>query len=240
MTFDGLEPALLARLLGVPRLEVRATVTSTLDVAHELAQAGSPSGTLVLAEEQTEGRGRQGRRWVSPPGGGVWLTMLLTPPAMPTIGVLALRAGLAAAEALSEAARELAPRLKWPNDVVVAGRKAGGILCEARWSADAPLWVAVGVGLNVAGPVPVELRGTAIALADIAPAISRLSILSALVPRLRALEALPPTLSGAEQARFLERAWWPAGDGTVAGLAPDGALLLEHSDGTLRRRTDAA
>jgi BirA family biotin operon repressor/biotin-[acetyl-CoA-carboxylase] ligase len=166
--------------------------------------------------------------------------MLLRPAAVPTIGVLALRAGLAAAEGLAEAACELAPRLKWPNDIVVAGRKAGGILCEARWSGEVPHWVAVGVGLNVAGPVPAELRERAIALADVAPAVSRLSVLSALVPRLLALASQPAQLTGAEQARFLERAWWPAGEGTVAGLAPDGALLLEHTDGSLHRRTDAA
>ena len=239
LTFDGLDARALAALTGAPLVELRERVTSTQDLAHELAAAGAPAGMVVLAEEQTAGRGRLGRAWESPPGSGVWVTVLLRPAAAHTRGVLALRSGLATVRALAEAAHELAPRLKWPNDVIVAGRKAGGILCEARWSGDAIGWVAAGVGLNVRGPAPAAVRADAIALSDVAPAISRLAVLAALVPRLASAGEGPDALSGAEQAAFLDLAWSGPGEPAPAGLAPDGALLVARSDGTLERRVDA-
>jgi BirA family biotin operon repressor/biotin-[acetyl-CoA-carboxylase] ligase len=239
LTYDGLDARALAALTRAPHVELRDAVTSTQDLAHELGASGAPAGTLVLAEEQTSGRGRQGRQWRSPRGGGVWLTVLLRPGAAHTRGVLALRAGLATVRALAEAAHELAPRLKWPNDVIVAGRKAGGILCEARWSADTVGWVAAGVGINVRGPAPADVRQTAIALSDVAPAISRLAVLAALVPRLTAAGDGPAELTGTEQAAFLDLAWAGPGEMRPAGLAPDGALLVERLDGSLERRVDA-
>jgi BirA family biotin operon repressor/biotin-[acetyl-CoA-carboxylase] ligase len=239
VTYDGLDARALAVLTHSPIVELRERVTSTQDLAHELGAAGAPAGTVVLAEEQTEGRGRLGRSWHSPRG-GVWLTVLLRPAAAHTRGVLALRAGLATVRALAEAAHELAPRLKWPNDVIVAGRKAGGILCEARWSGEAIGWVAAGVGINVRGPVPAALREDAIALSDVAPAVSRLAVIAALVPALAAIGGSPAELTGAEQATFLELAWAAPGEPVPAGIAPDGALLVERPDGTLERRVDAS
>jgi biotin-[acetyl-CoA-carboxylase] ligase BirA-like protein len=238
MRFDGADEAELARRTGSPRVVLRDEVTSTLDLLHALAAEGAPSGTLVVAEAQTAGRGRQGRHWASPRGGGVWMSVLLRPATPPSGGSLAIRCGLAIVEALTSLAPVLGPRLKWPNDIMIAGRKAGGILCEARWSGETLGWVAVGVGLNVHGPVDAALRDVAIALDDVTRGITRLAVVEAAAPRLIALEAAPAELAPATQLRFLASRW-PASEQDVAGLAPDGALLVRGSDGTIVRRTDA-
>jgi BirA family biotin operon repressor/biotin-[acetyl-CoA-carboxylase] ligase len=238
--WDGFDAAALAALTGAPRLELHERVTSTQDVVHALAARGEPAGTCVLAEEQTAGRGRAGRRWVSPPGRGLWLSVLLRPAAAIAGGVVALRAGLATAAALREAAPELATRLKWPNDVILDGRKAGGILCEARWSGEAVGWVAVGVGLNVLGPVDRALTDAATALSDHAPAVARAAVLAALVPRLLPLGGRGPGLTAEEQAAFLALAWTPPGEPEPVALEADGTLVVRHGDGRIARRRDAA
>ena len=87
-------------MLGVPRLVLRDCVTSTMDLAHALAQEGTEAGTLVLAEEQTAGRGRHGKRWASERGAGIWMTLVERPTDAPAVAVLSLRVGMAAARAL--------------------------------------------------------------------------------------------------------------------------------------------
>ncbi len=251
--YDGLDAAALKRLAGAPRLELRDSTGSVLDVAHELAGAGAPHGLVVLADEQTSGRGRQGRAWHSPAGCGLWVAALLRPTVRPFSGALAIRAGLAVVEAVAEVAPAAAPRLKWPNDLVVAGRKAGGVLCEARWSGERQGWVAIGVGINVRGPVPAEVRETAVALADVVPGVGRVPLLAALAPRLRALGDRPSALDDVEREAFRRvqygAAEWASGaagssdrrDGGAAldpvGVDGDGALLLARPDGSLDRRT---
>ena len=111
-----------ARTLGRPRLHLRVT-TSTNDRARALAQGGAPHGTLVTAAAQHAGRGRQGRTWSAPPGRALLLSLVLhDPPAL-----LPLAAALAVAEVAGPDAQ-----IKWPNDVLVAGRKVAGILAEGR------------------------------------------------------------------------------------------------------------
>ncbi|MEK6768343.1 MAG: hypothetical protein AABY85_05060 [Gemmatimonadota bacterium] len=118
--------------------------------------------------------------------------------------------------------------------------QCGGVLCEARWSADFLGWVALGVGLNVLrAPLDESVRRTAIALGDASASVSRLGVLEALVPRLLDLERASGELQPVEQARFLAAAWSVPGD-DIAGIAPDGALLLRRADGALDRRTDPA
>lgn len=227
------------RLTGARVVVLESSVPSTQDIAHQLAGTGAPSGTLVLADEQTAGRGRHGRPWHSPAGFGVWMSLVLRPIVTPASGALAIRAGLAAVEAIAAASPEIAPRLKWPNDIMVADRKAGGVLCEARWSGDVLGWIAVGVGINVfrAASDP-SFRRSSIALSDASAGASRLGLLEALVPRLVELEKSPALLEPAEQKRFLASAWPAPGD-DLAGIDPDGALLLRGHDGTITRRVDA-
>ena len=237
--YDGLDAAALEHLTGSPLVTLESSVPSTQDEVHRRAAGGAPSGTLVLADEQTAGRGRQGRAWLSPAGRGVWLSLLLRPPLRPQGGALAIRSGLACLAALADVVPGVAARIRWPNDIVVAGRKLGGILCEARWSGADVCWVALGVGLNVSGPVGPAVRDRAIALADLAAGASRVALLAALVPRLRALESLPPLLDPAERGAFLAAEWRDAGAEPTAGLESDGALLVRTSSGTLDRRVSA-
>lgn len=237
MTFDGLDEAELTRLLGVPLVRLHDSVPSTLDLAHELGEAGAPHGSLVLAQVQTAGRGRHGRAWASPMG-GIWLAMLARPSEPPHGGALAVRVGLLAREAVEEAAPRTAPRLKWPNDLIVADRKAGGVLCEATWTGSRLAWVAIGVGINVRGPIAPAVAATAIALDDVADGVTRVAVLAALVPRLFATDRAPATLTDAERQAF-RRVAWPVPDGEIEGIESDGALIVRTPRGTERRTAPA-
>jgi BirA family biotin operon repressor/biotin-[acetyl-CoA-carboxylase] ligase len=203
-----------------------------------MAADGAPSGLVVLADEQVAGRGRQGRAWVSPPGRGVWLGYLARPPAGETARLLSIRVGLAVARALERI--KISVELKWPNDLMARDRKVGGVLCEARWEVTRPAWVAVGVGLNVLGPLPKELGLTAVALDAVRPGVTRLEVLDCLVPELSELPSVPQLMAD-ELTAFARRDWLNARrllgpvEGTARGLAADGALLVETDDGRVER-----
>lgn len=232
MTYDGHAPEALAARLRLPHLVVRGEVTSTLDELHALAKAGAPATTTVLADGQTRGRGRQGRAWQSPAGRGIWLGYLVRPVGG-AAGLLAVRAGLAVARALE--ALEIPARVKWPNDVLIDGRKVCGILCETRWREGTPLWSAVGIGINVHGPVAADVAATAAALDEQGP-VTRVAVLERLVPLLL---TLPTTavLSTAERAEWDRRDWLadrritePLA-GIARGIGEDGALRVETPRG---------
>ena len=225
----------LAARLGVPRVVLHDSVSSTLDVAHEAAAAGAPAGTLVLADRQTAGRGRAGRRWSSGPGAGIWLTLVERPRDGAALGALPLRLGMAAAAALDPFAG--APvQLKWPNDLQVSGRKLAGILVEARWRDGAPDWIAVGMGINVRAP-----EGVADAV-GLARAVSRLEPLAAVVPALRAAAAREGPLAPDELAAYARRdaargrrCVEPL-EGRVEGIAPGGELIVDTGAATALAR----
>jgi BirA family biotin operon repressor/biotin-[acetyl-CoA-carboxylase] ligase len=147
--YDGLSAAELAAGWGLPAVHLYGQVGSTNDVARALAGRGAPAGTLVLADEQAAGRGRGGKGWASPPGLGVWMSMVLRPPSLSSPGLLPILVGLAAAEALDPFARPARVMVKWPNDLQLAGRKLAGILCEASWEGGGPSFVVAGIGINV-------------------------------------------------------------------------------------------
>ncbi|MEE9534805.1 MAG: bifunctional biotin--[acetyl-CoA-carboxylase] synthetase/biotin operon repressor, partial [Acidimicrobiia bacterium] len=113
MKYDGLDANALSARLGVSDCVALEQVTSTLDIIHQLAEEGAPRGTLVLADEQVKGRGRQSRHWHSPRGAGVWLGSLQRPVAPVEGGVLAIRAGICLVRALADL--DVVAKLKWPN-----------------------------------------------------------------------------------------------------------------------------
>jgi len=211
-----------------------STVASTMDALHELAQGGAAAGSVVVADEQAAGRGSRGRHWSSPPG-GLWLS-LLARPATTGLEVLSLRAGLAVAERLGALGIHLA--LKWPNDLMLGERKAGGILCEARWQGPSLAWVAIGVGLNVANPPAAGMATTATHLADAVPALTPAALVGPVVQALRGIDAAAGPLTGDERVRFGRRDWLRGRllqaplPGTADGLAADGSLLVRRADGT--------
>ena len=216
----------------MPRVELFDAVTSTHDIAHAIAP-DAPAGTLVLADRQTAGRGRHGRRWDSAPGVGIWLTLIERPTDARALDVLSLRCGLGAAEAIEPIAGH-AIALKWPNDLYLRGRKLAGVLIETRWRGPSPDWVAIGFGLNVVAP---ELE-TATGLP---PGTTRLDALTHLVPALRAAARAEGHL------RADEREAWRNRDltfgcpltspalGVAAGIDAAGELLIEEPDGIVSR-----
>jgi len=237
ITIDDIPANVLARRWGVPQCGVFRTLSSSLDAIHDVAAQGAPAGTVVVVEEQTAGRGRDGRTWRSPIG-GVWLGMLLRPP-VPVLGALSLRVGLVLADVVDDLiGRGARVRLKWPNDVLVDDRKIAGILCEGRWQGEALQWIGVGVGVNVANEIPSELAGRAIALREFLPEVRRLDLLDRLVPALLPLTTHHAPLTESECTEYARRDWLRGRQirapipGRAAGVRPDGALLVDTGAGT--------
>jgi BirA family transcriptional regulator, biotin operon repressor / biotin---[acetyl-CoA-carboxylase] ligase len=209
--------------LGVPRVH-RRLADSTNAHARELAARGAPHGTLVTAGEQSAGRGRQGRTWVAPPGRALLCSLLVRQPPR----LLPLAAGVAVAEVVGPEAR-----LKWPNDVLVRGRKVSGILVEGR---PQERWAVVGIGLNVAvqdDDFPSELRDVAGTLglepSEIEPTLSRL-----LVALGRWIVADQHEVLAAVRARdalFGHRIRWSDGEGEAAGIDDAGRLIVDMDSG---------
>ena len=156
-------PTLEKLPLGQPLIELDEA-TSTNDVLRKLAEQGAAEGTAVVALTQTHGRGRQHRPWHSPPGLGLYLSVLLRPPwPASESGALALLAGVAVAAALKQLGVP-GVALKWPNDVLVGGKKICGVLVEPVLKGDHIEFAVVGIGVNVrhgAEDFPPELRNTA-------------------------------------------------------------------------------
>lgn len=222
----------LARRLSLPRVVALGEVASTMDVASELAADGAPAGTLVVADTQVKGRGRGGRRWTSLPGAGIWCTLLERVSHPDGLDVLSLRIGLSLARVLDQFAPAQVG-LKWPNDLYLQGGKLGGILVETRWRGIRPEWTAIGVGINVRAAVHPGAS-------SLGPDVERLAVLVAIVPALRGAAASRGALTPRELAAFALRDVAAGRDcvepapGKVAGVAEDGALLVETGAGVLR------
>ena len=212
-------------MIGLPRIHHRTT-DSTNQRAKDLAAAGAPHGTLVTAEEQTAGRGRQGRVWTAPPGDALLASWVLHE----LDELLPVRAAVAVSESLP-----VESRIKWPNDIWVNGRKLSGILVEGRPQEG---WAVLGIGVNVTTrEFPHELREIATSLALTGVSTTRDNVLAALNAALERWLAAPAedvlaawrardALLGAEVA-------WDGGRGTAAGVTDAGALRVETADGVV-------
>jgi len=164
---DSVLRKLRTKHLGRP-LEILDSCTSTNDVAAERANAGAPHGYTVLSEEQTAGRGRQGRSWFSPRG-GIWLTTLLRPPlTLGPLNALPIIAALAAAKTINSSLGVKA-RVRWPNDIFVGGRKLAGVLAETKFKGNRLEYALLGVGINANfhSTTLAELSSKATSLEDI-------------------------------------------------------------------------
>jgi BirA family biotin operon repressor/biotin-[acetyl-CoA-carboxylase] ligase len=230
VSWFGLSGDALARALELPRVEAREALSSTMDEAHALAAGGAPAGTLVLAELQTAGRGRGGKRWVSEPRAGIWATLIERPRDASGIEVLSLRVGLQLARVLTRWT-ESPIQLKWPNDLFVGQRKLAGVLIEARWRDQRPDWVAIGIGINLQVP-PEQPESTALVQADAS------QVLGEVLPALRAAAFASGPLSDTELAEFSsrdyarDRSLLAPAPGLARGITAEGALLIE-SNGAL-------
>jgi BirA family biotin operon repressor/biotin-[acetyl-CoA-carboxylase] ligase len=214
----------LTGALGRPRLHLRA-IGSTQDLARRFAAAGAPHGTLVTTAEQTAGRGRQGRGWVAPAGKALLMSMIVRDPDP----LLPLRAGLAVADLAGGPAR-----VKWPNDVLLDGRKVAGILVEGR---PQEAWAALGMGINVAvdaTDLPPELRTVAGTLSRPASRLDEAlaELLAHLERRLGASPAQTIRELRERDALLGAPVRWAGGTGVGAGIADSGALRVRRADGS--------
>ena len=215
--------------LGTPHLHLRE-VDSTNARAQRLAAAGAPHGTLVTAERQTAGHGRQGRAWFAPAGGALACSLVLRDPPR----LLPMVAAVAVADVAAQLDRERrAPAIKWPNDVLLGGRKLAGILAEGRPQQG---WVVLGIGVNVAiAPerFPDELRAHATSLGLAPGDVGRVlaALVDALARRLGASEADTIADYRARDALAGREIRWASGHGTAIGIADDGRLLVRDAAG---------
>ena len=217
--------------LGLPRLHLRRADSTNLR-ARALAATGAPHGTLVTAAEQTAGRGRQGRSWSAPPGSSLLASLIVRDPAP----LLPLAAGVAVARVagrLDRAGRTAS--VKWPNDVLLDGRKVGGILVEGR---PQERWAVLGIGVNVAvelGSLEAQLGGRAATLGLAAAAVEpALAELLAELRRVLALGRDDVLAELRERDALRGRAVsWAGGAGTAAGIDPQGRLLVRAAEGTV-------
>jgi len=216
-----------------PRSIVRlSSVDSTQAVAWALVEGGAADGTVVVADTQRQGRGRQGRAWHDEPGRSLLMSLVwrprLAPAALPALSLLA---AVAVAEAVARVS-PVTPRLKWPNDVLVSGRKLAGILLESRVGADAI--VVIGIGINLAQPeFPPDLQGLATSLLlETGRTPGRDAMLAAV---LEALDRWRARLEAEGFAPIRER-WRALADTLGARVSVDGvsALALDlDADGAL-------
>jgi len=237
----ALREGLTARCFG-RRLEYRAVLGSTQDLARELARAGAPEGAVVLAGRQTAGRGRLGRSFISPRG-GVYFTVILRP-ALEHLRPLPIIAALAVARGLEQVAG-LRTTLKWPNDVLVGGRKICGILVESELTGQTVNHVLLGIGVNVNADTSAYPEISAIATSAAAEAgreISREALAAAVLNELEelylAVQAGQPVQDEwrARLDTLGRQVRATCGQTVEEGLAEDvdgdGSLILRRPDGS--------
>ncbi|MEM2004961.1 MAG: biotin--[acetyl-CoA-carboxylase] ligase [Zestosphaera sp.] len=218
--------------------------TSTQDLAASLVKQGFGEGLVVVAESMSLGRGRHGRRWSANPG-GLWFTLVLKPSKLSGMQLLSLSTGLSVAKSL-RTLYGLNASVKWPNDVVVEGRKISGVLVEGR--GDAEVFILVGVGVNVNNEIPEDLRGRAISVREvIGYPTPRTPLLIEILKNIE--EAYMKILEGrsrevVDQWRQLAetlggRVRVVTGEGIIEGravdVADDGALVVEETTGVRHR-----
>lgn len=225
------------------RLLYLTSTTSSQEVARREAEEGAPAGTIVIAEEQTAGRGRFGRTWVSPAGKNLYVTLILRPPrqrlrSLSTVSPLAVLLGV-------EDVTGLAPALKWPNDVVAGGRKLAGVLVETDLSGEDVRYSLVGIGLNVNMDVEPDSPIAEVATSlkrELGREVSREDLLAALLNRYESLyeeAASGTTVHDAWKARLEtlgRQVRVTFRDQVFEGLAEDvdaeGSLVLRQADGS--------
>lgn len=221
--------------LGHPRIGLRI-VDSTNARARELAARGAPHGTLVIAREQSAGRGRQGRTWSAPAGDSLLMSLVLRE--VPRL--LPLAAGVAVAEtcdAVSRSGGEGGDALiKWPNDVLLRGRKVAGILVEGR---PQEAWAVLGIGVNVAvrvAELPLGLRDRAGTLGLTPPDVERVlkRLLGSLGRWLSESDAAVLAAVRERDALLGRPVCWTGGEGTGAGVDADGRLVVVAPGGARR------
>nr|WP_254119485.1 biotin--[acetyl-CoA-carboxylase] ligase [Bacillus sp. FJAT-29790] len=240
----GLKTAFLGR-----HIHYEESVDSTQKIAHHLVNEDSPEGTIVIAEEQLSGRGRMDRPWHSPKFTGIWMSVILRPnippPKAPQLTLIAAVAVVQAIEELTA----LSPQIKWPNDILLNGKKVTGILTELQADADRIISIIIGLGMNVnqqQDDFPEELKAIATSLSiEIGEKLQRAEVIKMLLHKLEQLYLL-----------YLEKGFYPikllwesyavsigknitartlTGSiyGKALGITEDGVLMIEDPSGKI-------
>jgi len=222
------------------------SIGSTMDAAQAWAEAGAPDGAVVAADEQTSGRGRLQRHWVTRPGSALAFSIVLrpTPAELPHLALLSPLGGLAVCTALEDTLG-LTPQIKWPNDVLLGRRKTCGILAESFWQGDVLGAVILGIGINIAPgsvPPPHEVLFPATCVESVAGhPVERNALLAAILDRLEAWRAQlgSPHFMAAWQSRLAFHNEWveiqASGNaalvGRLQGVDTDGNLRIALESG---------
>jgi len=253
---DRLEPSIIwkdlqTRALG-QHIYYYRQIDSTNQKAKELAIEGKPNGTLIIAEEQTKGRGRLGREWVSPFGTGIWMSILLRPDIHPWDAPrITLLSAVAVARSI-EGITKLKTGIKWPNDIILGQKKVCGILTEMNGELDQLHWIVIGIGINVNSEqkdFPKELQGTATSLkAELGRTVDRALLIRRICTEmedylegfLKSRDFLPVIQECRERSVTIGkmvRVTDSSGDwvGMAENIDVDGSLLVRKADGSLER-----
>lgn len=248
ITADEIRLGLKTKFIG-KSIHYKESVESTQKIAHQLVQENVPEGTVVIAEEQSSGRGRMDRKWHSPKYTGIWMSLILRPN-IPLIKApqLTLLTAVAVVQAIEEVTN-LVPEIKWPNDILVNGKKVTGILTELQAEADKIHSIIIGIGMNVnqqTEDFPVELQMTATSLSiEKDQKISRSDIIKCIFTNLEKLyllylekgffpikilwESYAISIGKQIKARTLTNTL----EGKALGITDDGVLQLEDKDGVI-------
>lgn len=215
-----------------------------MDIAKEAARKGAAEGTIIVADEQTEGKGRLQRQWLSPPGCGIALSVILRP-SLAQLRGLTMVASLATLHAVEDSTG-LKAAIKWPNDVLVAGKKICGILIDSELQGERVSWAVIGLGLNVNFDpgAYAEVRSIATSLsAELGQEVSRVEVLRNLLEQLEKYYValrLGQSLHKEWRARLDTLGRWVrvgmadrVEEGQACGVDDDGSLILKRTDGSL-------
>ncbi|MBI2864392.1 MAG: biotin--[acetyl-CoA-carboxylase] ligase [Chloroflexi bacterium] len=242
LTFSSITSGLATRFMG-RQVACYPCIGSTMEVAKQLAREGAPEGAIVVADEQIAGRGRLQRSWIAPPGSSILLAVLLRP-RLSDLPKLTIAASLAVVRAVEETTN-LTAKIKWPNDVLVAGRKVCGILLESDVRGETVEYTTVGIGLNVNFDVSPfsEIASMATSLmTEVGLPVSRLSVLRSLLQHFEAYylavrRGEPIQREWQERLETIGRWIRVTGvdrieEGYAEAVDKDGRLLLRRADGT--------
>ena len=226
-------------------------VDSTQTIAHKLAQEGAPHGTIIIGEEQTAGRGRMARPWESAKGTGIWMTVIVRPDVTPQqASSYTLVVAVAVTMAIKTLYKHIEPAIKWPNDLLINGKKCTGILTEMQAEADLVQALLVGIGINanqVAADFSPEIADIATSLQlEAGEEINRAALVASILHYLEqftelyvkegfaSLKTLWQQLSCTIGQRIEVTTIRERFEGVASGITDDGVLQLTQDDGTIR------
>ncbi|MFB4163389.1 biotin--[acetyl-CoA-carboxylase] ligase [Alteribacillus sp. JSM 102045] len=246
---DEIEALLTTNKIG-KNIIFKNEVTTTQELAHELARNDASEGTIIVADQQLQGKGRLGREWHSPPGTGLWFSLILRPDVPPQKAPqLTLLTAVAVTEGIYEAAG-IEAEIKWPNDILIDGRKTAGILTEMQSEPDRVQAVIIGIGLNINQQpehFPDELlsKATSLSIAKGNKIFQRANVIAAILGRFESWyyqylnhgfdqvrkrwEALAVTIGKEITATTVTKTV----KGTAEGITDDGVLLLRKMNGEI-------